>query len=347
QRAAEVGQASMFDLLPAAETTVVLALPDEPEAPERQKLEWEKELLGVYFSEHPMRDVSRALLGQVACFCGEVNDEFVGQRIQLAGVVSGLRTLITRKKESMCAALLEDAHGSVEVVAFPRTYAQTREHWREGAMVLISGKVELREEKPQVVIDTVEPIDPEAPVSLVAAAPTAEPTVEAPAAPSLSVVNGGALEPSDDAAETNGRAPAAVRERVVIGPQARGAGSAPPGRRPKNGNGNGNGYGNGREAEPASPRPAPSGPPRRLVITLPAGPDGAVDRQLLLGLIEVLENHAGSGNDSVALRVPSRLGTIELDRPGLTLHYGIQVTHQLRRLLPEDAWRVEEAVWAS
>src|SRR5206468_617314 len=151
------------------------ALPDEPEAPERQKLEWEKELLGVYFSEHPMREVSRALVSQVSCFCGEVNDEFLGQRITLAGVVSGLRTLITRKKEPMCAALLEDAHGSVEVVAFPRAYAQTRGHWREGAMLLIRGKVELREERPQVVVDALEPIDPEAPLAAPSDLPAAEP----------------------------------------------------------------------------------------------------------------------------------------------------------------------------
>ncbi|HEV8635283.1 MAG TPA: DNA polymerase III subunit alpha [Chloroflexota bacterium] len=346
QRAAEVGQASIFDLLPAAETTVVLALPDEPEAPERQKLEWEKELLGVYFSEHPMREVSRALVSQVSCFCGEVNDEFVGQRIILAGVVSGLRTLMTRKKEPMCAALLEDAHGSVEVVAFPRVYAQTRGHWREGAMLLIRGKVELREERPQVVVDALEPIDPEAPF----AAPSDLPAAEPPAAPTepavaVAAANGGlAVEAADAAgapAETNGRAPAASRERVVVGPQARGAATAPPSRGGKNG------YGHGREPEPTNSRPQPSGPPKRLVITLPAGPQGGVDGSLLLGVIDVLESHAGTGNDAVAVRVPSGLGTVELDRPGLTLHYGIQVTHQLRRLLPEDAWRVEEAAWAS
>jgi DNA polymerase-3 subunit alpha len=319
-RAQEVGQASMFDLLPAEELQVGLALPDEPEAPERTRLEWEKELLGVYFSEHPMRDVSRALLHETTCYCGEVNDELAGQRVTLAGVVTGLRTLITRKKESMAAGMLEDALGVVEVVAFPRTYAATREHWREGAMIKITGKVELRDEKPQVIVDTVEPIGDD----VASAPPAPEPAPDDAPTPTPTPTPSASPPPP----------PSVLNERVVIGPQGRSASSS--GKRNGNGNGNGqngngyNGNGNGNGRSP-SPPPRPSGPPKRITITLSRG-------DVLPAVLDVIESHAGSGADAVVIRVPSDLGLIELENPGLTLHYGIQMTHALRPYGVEVAW---------
>ena len=303
-RAQEVGQASMFDLLPAEEVQVGLALPDEPEAPERTRLEWEKELLGVYFSEHPMRELSKALVHETTCYCGEVNEELSGQRVVLAGVVTGLRTLVTRKKESMCAGLLEDALGTVEIVAFPRTYAATREHWREGAMVKIGGKVEMRDEKPQVIVDTVEPIGE---VEIAESEVTEIPS----------------------------------NERVIIGPQARSASSGPPKRNGYNGNGNGNGNsnnGNGSNGHAVAP-PKPNGPPRRITITLARGDD-------LPAVLDILESQAGSGPDAIVIRVSSTLGVVELEKPGVTLHYGIQVTHALRRIVPDEAVKIEEVAWA-
>jgi hypothetical protein len=115
-------------------------------------------------------------------------------------------------------------------------------------------------------------------------------------------------------------------ERVVIGPQARSAANAPK----KNGyNGNGhNGNGNGHAPIPP---PRPSGPPKRLTITLARG-------ELLPAVLDVVESHAGSGPDAVVIRVPSEIGLVELENPGLTLHYGVQMTHALRAYDVEVAW---------
>jgi hypothetical protein len=126
----------------------------------------------------------------------------------------------------------------------------------------------------------------------------------------------------------------AVSERVVIGPQARGAASGPK----KNGyNGNGhNGNGHNGNGHSASPPPRPNGPPKRVVITLERG-------DVLPNVLDIVESHAGSGPDAVVIRVPSDVGLVELENPSMRLHYGIQVTHALRRY----EVRVEEVAWAS
>ena len=134
----------------------------------------------------------------------------------------------------------------------------------------------------------------------------------------------------------------------MIGPQARGASSAP-----SNGNGNGknghgrNGNGHGKpEAEPF--RPAPTGPPKLVRIAFPRSGDAEADSQLLRALLDVLDQ-SEAGLDDVRVCVPCGGTTVELHRPGRAVRYGAILKKELRRLRLEDAARVEgeEALAAS
>jgi hypothetical protein len=325
RRAAETGQSSMFDLLPAAEVEDGgLALQDAPELPEKERLGYEKELLGVYFSEHPMSKITTALEDEISCYCAEVGDEFVGRKVTIAGVVASLRQLITKKKDAMATAVVEDAYGSVEVVAFPRVYAETREVWRENQIVIVEGKVEPRDERYQVVVDAVRAFDPDAPPE-VGLIDESEPDDEG--------------EADDEAASPVDINGAAVREQVVIGPQARGATAGA-----TNGNGNGkskNGYGrNGGKPEPEPIRPIPTGPPRLVRISFPRTGDQEADSQRLRALLDVLDG-AEAGVDDVRVALPCGPTTVELHRPGRALRFGAILRKELRRLQLEDAVMVE------
>jgi DNA polymerase-3 subunit alpha len=197
-RAAEVGQVDMFGLLAAddAASAVHVSLPNVPEADQPEKLAWERELLGVYFSEHPMSEVTRQLWDRklVTHYCSDVVEEARGASVKLAGVVSGIRNLMTKRREPMCAAMIEDASGSVEVVAFPKVFAATRELWREGAVLVIEGKVDARDERNQIVVESARTLDE-------------------------------AKEVPPDVVHVNGNGHS---ERVVIGPQGRNAAVGPP-----------------------------------------------------------------------------------------------------------------------
>ena len=71
----------------------------------------------------------------------DLRDESLdGQRVVIGGVVTGTRTVITKSKQTMAVATLEDLTGSLEVIVFPRLYEQTAGTWQEGAILIVAGR---------------------------------------------------------------------------------------------------------------------------------------------------------------------------------------------------------------
>ncbi len=100
QQQQATGQLSAFDMLFAE--APVESLPDRTEAPRRERLRKEKELLGLYLSEHPMGEVAEQVGAYVNAYSGDLKDESLdGQRIVVAGIVTGFRTVITKAKSTM------------------------------------------------------------------------------------------------------------------------------------------------------------------------------------------------------------------------------------------------------
>jgi DNA polymerase III alpha subunit len=77
------------------------------------------------------------------------------QRVVVGGMVVAVRRVITRNRESMAVATLEDLQGTLDVVVLPRTYAETGPVWREDAVLLVAGRVDHKGEETVVLADTV------------------------------------------------------------------------------------------------------------------------------------------------------------------------------------------------
>jgi len=148
QRLRESGQTSMFDLWG---DTVPAPLPDlnldHLDAPLKDKLEWEKELLGVYFSEHPLASIAPKLANTTTTLCGGIDSEMVGEKVIIAGMVTSVRQLYTKDRRPFVIATLEDLDGSIEVTAWSEVYSQTKEVWQEGKILLVEGAVKLRDDR--------------------------------------------------------------------------------------------------------------------------------------------------------------------------------------------------------
>ena len=99
----------------------------EPSAPSRERAVWEKEVLGFQFGDHPFLEASAWLAGRVTHDTSQLTPEAAGERVTVAGVVTGVRRLLTKTKSQMAVLLLEDLHGSIEAVVFPRVYERTAE----------------------------------------------------------------------------------------------------------------------------------------------------------------------------------------------------------------------------
>jgi len=148
QKLKESGQSSMFDLWG---DTVPIPLPDlnleNSDVSLKEKLDWEKELLGIYFSEHPLVSVAPKLANAATTLCGAVSPEMVGETVIVAGMVSTMRQLYTRDRRPFVIATVEDLDGSISVTAWPEVYNQTKDMWQEGEILLIEGAVKLRDEQ--------------------------------------------------------------------------------------------------------------------------------------------------------------------------------------------------------
>lgn len=151
QRLKESGQATMFDLwgqsVPVPMPTLDLGSGD---VPLKEKLAWEKELLGCYMSEHPFAAAQRSLATQVDVLCGQIGEDLAGETVQVAGMVCSCRQLFTRDKRMFASAVLEDLDGSVEVSVWPDTYERTKDLWVEGNILLVKGKVKMRDGRAQL-----------------------------------------------------------------------------------------------------------------------------------------------------------------------------------------------------
>jgi len=154
QRDRESGQVGLFASLGLADEIVAQPLPTGPEAPRKELLGWEKELLGIYLSEHPLQQMAERM-GDVVppvtylAALKEVDDDL----IVVACVVTSARKHITKEKKLMMFAQVEDLTGMVEVTVFPRTYEATAALWSADEILIVLARVEQRDEAPKLLCE--------------------------------------------------------------------------------------------------------------------------------------------------------------------------------------------------
>ena len=143
QKVREAGQGSLFDLVGPQQAGLEDLPMEEVPVPQSRRLAWEKELLGIYVSEHPFSRAAEELAPYLSCSLADLSPEKSGRELVLAGFVAHTRTLVTRDGRAFCAAELEDLSGSAEVTVWPDVYEQTKNLWRHGSIVV--AKVRARE----------------------------------------------------------------------------------------------------------------------------------------------------------------------------------------------------------
>ncbi|MFP3974765.1 MAG: DNA polymerase III subunit alpha [Dehalococcoidia bacterium] len=144
-------QATMFDLWGESTPMPMPALEvEDVEIPQSEMLGWEKDLLGVYLSAHALLSIAKDLSGQVSGFCGQIDEDMVGQEVTVVGMVSSARQGTTRNNRPFVSAILEDIAGQIEVTAWSEVYERTGELWEEGNILLLRGKVNMRGERVQL-----------------------------------------------------------------------------------------------------------------------------------------------------------------------------------------------------
>src|ERR687893_1674876 len=125
----------------------------------REILEWEKELLGTYMSDHPLSEILTAALrteaGRSLCEIAQLETRNLGSTVRVLAMVATVRRIVTKTDRSMAVVVLEDLTGRVDLVLFPEAFERYGESLREGAILDVRGRLERRGEALQIVCESV------------------------------------------------------------------------------------------------------------------------------------------------------------------------------------------------
>lgn len=120
--------------------TPEVPLLEVPVAPKRQRLDWEKELLGLYVSDHPAREF-QAYIERVAVPLDKLTGEMVGKKIAVGGVIQKVQKILTKAGQTMYFVMLEDTKGKIEILVFPKVLERIMSIWEDGKMIIADGRL--------------------------------------------------------------------------------------------------------------------------------------------------------------------------------------------------------------
>ena len=159
QRDRDQGQSGLFgnEEQAGANPHDAIALSDARAWTETEGLTFEKESLGLYMSGHPVSRYADVLQAVGARRLGDLTQSEAD--VAIAGIVTGLRPLKTKRGDRMAVFMLEDEAGKVEVVVFPETFGRHGAHVVSDALVLVRGKYERDEDTSRMVAQEITPLD--------------------------------------------------------------------------------------------------------------------------------------------------------------------------------------------
>lgn len=159
-RASECGQLSIFGSVAGVEEEILL--PVDTGLDSRLQLEWEKELIGLYISDHPISPYIPLMRQKVTHFSKDLAEVAHKQRVIVAGMVTRIRTTMTKKSnKQMAFATIEDLQGAVELVIFPKTWEKFGALVRMDSVILVDGQVDAEGSEPKILADIIRPLSEE------------------------------------------------------------------------------------------------------------------------------------------------------------------------------------------
>ncbi|NIS79666.1 MAG: hypothetical protein GTO14_05530 [Anaerolineales bacterium] len=159
-RAAEVGQMSFFSASSDVSDAIDVS-PAPSDVPRRRQLGWEKDLLGVYISDHPLTPYMEAIARVVTHYSAELADADHGHSVTVAGEISHVRPYQTRSGREMGFVTLEDLQGKIELVIFSNVWAKVSTWLQPDMIAMVKGRVDRERGEPKILVDDISADIPE------------------------------------------------------------------------------------------------------------------------------------------------------------------------------------------
>lgn len=155
---ANANQMDLFGSAKMEKPQIELKLQDVKPAERKEKLTWEKELLGMYISEHPLAGMGEALKNY-GLPISSIDFKMNEKTIQVAGIIAQAKKILTKKKEPMVFASLEDLTGKIEIIIFPRLLEKNAEILKSDKILQIKGRVNNKDGSLKIIASEIQPIE--------------------------------------------------------------------------------------------------------------------------------------------------------------------------------------------
>jgi len=172
-QAEEVGQLTFFSGQKGLQPEITLTESNlVTEFARREMLKWERDLIGLYVSDHPLRTMEKELAAVVTHYSTDLAALDADTRVRVAGLVLSVRSFQTKKGKSMAFASLEDMQGVIDLVLFPKVWDRTADLITFDRVIIVEGRLDSRDSETKILVDRVEtklqvttPIEAESPQS--------------------------------------------------------------------------------------------------------------------------------------------------------------------------------------
>lgn len=159
-RAKEEGQLSFFGCVEGLKEEI--CLPDVVSMNRQEKLDWERELLGIFLTDHPLTPYLKTLKRHISHLSVQLMEAQQKEEVIVGGRLVNVRPYVTKKGDPMGFATLEDVQGSVGLVIFPRVWADAHDILVDDQVVFIKGKVDTEGMDAKILVDEVRLVEIEA-----------------------------------------------------------------------------------------------------------------------------------------------------------------------------------------
>ncbi len=154
-KADDIGQ---FDLFSSAGSSMMISVSLPKKVTEidlKEKRKFEKDLMGTYVSDHPLMARIDEVQSVVTAYSGDIGEELNGRAVTLAGQITHIRPHTTQTQKAMAFVTMEDLQGSLDLVIFPKTWADVREWLEVDQIVFVTGKVDAKGSSVKILVDTI------------------------------------------------------------------------------------------------------------------------------------------------------------------------------------------------
>ncbi len=152
-RALLAGQMSFFGADSGVDESI--QLPQSGSLDASEQLEWEKELLGLYVSDHPLTPYMQALKSRITHISGELGSAHGGEKVVVAGIVTNTRAHQTKSGKWMGFVTIEDIQGKIDLVLFSRAWNDFRAIIRPDVVICVEGKIDETSSESKILVDKV------------------------------------------------------------------------------------------------------------------------------------------------------------------------------------------------